>query len=278
MSKTQKNMNDQNLKVAVIQISSQLDYRENLNKIKAYLKEASENGAKAVFLPECFYTLSDGKNPSPYLVERDNEHFLNIQNLAKEFGVYLIGGSVAHKVEEGIKNRVYNFNPMGEVIGEYDKINLFSCDILKDGQRKKINEADIFSPGEKPLIIDVEGFKVGIAVCFDLRFPNLLLNYYREKVDILTFASAFTVPTGKAHWHTLLRARAIEGQCYVIAAGQCGQNNPNIRTFGHSLIVGPWGEICDDAGEDEGIIYSTLEKSQINETRSRIHVDLGQNY
>ena len=271
-------MSDQNLKIAVIQISSGLDYKANLLKIKTHLKNIKEEKIDLVFLPECFYSLSDGKAPSPYLVEEENEHFKNIQSLATEFGVYLVGGSVAYKDGENILNRSYNFNPRGEVIGIYDKINLFACDILKDGKRKKVNEGDIYTSGNTPKIIEVKGFKIGLAICFDLRFPNLLLNYYREKVDLLTFSSAFTVPTGKAHWHTLLRARAIEGQCYVVASAQCGQNHEKVRTFGHSLIVDPWGEVLGDAKDEEGVIVSTISKEKIEETRSRIQLDFGTSY
>lgn len=275
-------MNDQNLnstlKVAVIQISSTLDYKSNLKKIRSYLESIKEEAVEAVFLPECFYSLSDGSSPSPFLVDGENEHFQNIRALALDFGVYLIGGSVAVRHEGEIRNRAYNFDPSGNLIGKYDKVHLFACDILKDGKRKKVDEGDIYSSGSEPLIIDIKGFKVGVAICFDLRFPNFLLNYYRQNVDLLTFASAFTVPTGKAHWHTLLKARAIEGQCYVIAPGQCGQNHPKVSTFGHSLIVNSWGEILKDAKQEEGVIIETLSKSNIQETRSRIHRDLTPNF
>jgi len=188
-----------------------------------------------------------------------------------KYNAYLIGGSVSYLQDDKIYNRVLNFDPKGRLLETYDKVNLFACDILKDGERKKVDESLIFEAGHQPLIINVLGFKIGLAVCFDLRFPNFLLNYYRENCDIITFASAFTIPTGKAHWHTLVRARAIEGQCFVVASAQVGQNHPNVSTFGHSLIVSPWGEVIEDLGpSEEKIAIYELDHSQLVETRQRI--------
>lgn len=267
------------LKIAIIQLTSSLDYKSNLEKIQKFISSAKGEGAQAIFLPECFYSLSNGKEPSPFLVNESNEHFENIRKLAIENNVYLIGGSVAYQSEAGVLNRALNFSPTGDLIGHYDKINLFSCDIKsKDGTRKKVDEGIIYTSGSTPKIIEVEGFKIGLAICFDLRFSNLLLHYFRNKVDILTFPAAFTVPTGRAHWHTMLRARAIEGQCYVLAAAQCGENHPNIRTFGHSLAVNPWGEVMGDAGENEGYIIAELSKEDLQEYRSRMNLDESVNY
>jgi predicted amidohydrolase len=257
------------LKIGLIQISSTLDFKENLQKIKNYIQEAVDQGARAIFLPECFYSLSNGTEKSPYLVHESNEHYENIRSLATDFGVYLIGGSVSYIGETGTLNRVYNFDPQGKVLGIYDKVHLFACDITKNGKRKKVDEADIFVAGNKPCIVEVEGFKIGIGVCFDLRFSNFLENYFR-KVDIMTFASAFTVPTGKAHWHVLNRARAIEGQAYVVSAAQSGQNHPNVRTYGHSLVVNPWGEILADLEESEGCAVIEISRQEVVETRQKI--------
>ncbi|WP_412473770.1 nitrilase-related carbon-nitrogen hydrolase [Halobacteriovorax sp. YZS-1-1] len=263
------------LVVANIQVSSTLDYKSNLKKIKTYLTQAKEEGAQVAFLPECFYSISNGRAPSPYLVEWDNEHFDNIKQLAIDSGLFLIGGSVAFKTDKGILNKAINFDPQGNVIGSYDKCHLFSCDITTvdeqgNTKHKKINEGDIYIAGNDPLIIDVLGWKIGIAICFDLRYPSFLQYYYDKKVDLITFASAFTVPTGMAHWHTLLRARAIEGQCYVVASAQTGENNPGIHTFGHSLVINPWGEVLSDLKELEGVSIKRLKKSKISETRSRV--------
>jgi len=267
------------LKIGVIQLTSTLDYQSNLKKIQDYISKAKGEGAKAIFLPECFYSLSDGSAASPYLVHETNEHFENIRRLAIDNGVYLIGGSVAYKEGDKVLNRALNFNPSGELIGVYDKINLFACDIVsKDGTRKKVDEGIIYTSGDTPKIIEVEGFKIGLAICFDLRFSNLLLHYFKQEVDLLTFPAAFTIPTGRAHWHTLLRARAIEGQCYVVAAAQWGENHPNVKTYGHSLVVNPWGEILGDLGEGEGLEVLTLSKQTITDFRQRMILDRSVSY
>jgi predicted amidohydrolase len=257
------------MKIAVYQLCSQLDFKPNLEKINRAAAEASQAGAVALFLPECFYSMSDGSKPTPYLVEKNNEHFENIRSIARENKIYLLGGSVAY-FEQIVINRVLNFDDKGNELPHYDKMHLFSCDIIRDGKRKKIDEADIYTPGNKPQLLNIESWKIGLGVCFDLRYSEMAKRYHDEGAKILTFSSAFTVPTGKAHWHTLLRARAIESQCYVIAPAQWGRHNDKIQTYGHSLIVDPWGEVLADAGEGESLIYAELEAERIDQVRSMV--------
>ncbi|HXH74608.1 MAG TPA: carbon-nitrogen hydrolase family protein [Bacteriovoracaceae bacterium] len=260
------------MKIGVIQLQGVLEPVENLKKIKDFLKTASEEKAIAVFLPEVFYSISDGTKPTPYLVEGENEHFKAIQKLATDSGLYILGGSAATLVNGKIINRSYNFAPDGKLITHYDKINLFTCDLSGHPSNTVIDEGKIFSAGSEPKIMDLEGFKLGLAICFDLRFPELFRRYSSEGANILSISSAFTVPTGKAHWHTLVRARAIENQSYVVASAQWGQNNEKVSTYGHSLIVDPWGEVLADAGEGEKIIFATLDKDKLIQVRSRLNV------
>lgn len=261
------------MKVGVIQICSTLDFKENLAKINSFINEAKGKGAEAVFLPECFYSMSDGRTPTPYLVENKNEHYKNIQNLAKDNSIYVLGGSAATLDREGkIVNRCYNFSLTGEDLGVYDKINLFSCALKRSGGTKVINESDIYTPGDEPKLIEAMGIKIGLSICFDLRFPNIYRNYVLKGAELLTIGSAFTVPSGKAHWHTLVRARAIENQCFVIAPGQWGNHNERISTFGHSLVVDPWGEILIDLKEGEGVEVCDLDLDKIKIVRDSIKV------
>lgn len=257
------------MKVAVFQLCSELDYQPNLEKIKNAAKEAANAKAQILFLPECFYSMSDGSEPTPHLVNKENDHFKNIQKIAAENSIHLIGGSVAY-LEDKVINRVLNFDHEGKELPYYDKMHLFSCDITRDGKRKKINEADIYTPGNKPQMIDVLNWKIGLGVCFDLRYSEMAKNYRDQDAQILTYSSAFTVPTGKAHWHTLLRARAIESQCYVIAPAQWGRHNDKIQTYGHSLIVDPWGEVLADAGKGEKLIFAELDTERITQVRSMV--------
>ncbi|MFZ8934551.1 MAG: carbon-nitrogen hydrolase family protein [Bacteriovoracaceae bacterium] len=262
------------MKIGAIQICSVLDYKENLKKIKHYLKEAKELGVEYIFLPEVFYSMSDGQKMSPYLVEEGNEHYKNIQELAKKYELYLLGGSAAtvSSNKEKAYNRVYNFDPKGKDLGSYDKMNLFSCDIKKDGSEKRIDEGDTYLKGNTPKVIDVGDFKLGLSVCFDLRFPELYQNYVRMGAQVMTISSAFTKPTGAAHWHTLVKARAIECQCFVVACGQWGEHNEKMSTYGHSLIVGPWGEVLADAGEGEKLVTADIDLDQIQTVRHSVKV------
>lgn len=260
------------MRIAVLQMKSLEDFHENLKVVRSFAEKAANEKAKILFLPECFYSMSDGLKPTPFLVEDHNEHYQNISKIAKDYGLSLVGGSAATKLNGNVVNRAYNFDSQGQSLGHYDKINLFSCDIQKEGQRKSIDEADIYTPGNTPQLINVEGIKIGLGICFDLRYPEMARQYVREGAQLLTFASAFTVPTGKAHWHTLVRARAIENQCFVVAAAQWGRHNERIQTYGHSLVVDPWGDVLLDAEEGEGQYIIDLDMERIETVRKSVKV------
>jgi len=255
-----------NMKIGVIQICSALDYKKNLAKLAIFLQEAKEAKVEAVFLPETFYSISDGKKCTPYLVEEGNEHFKNIQNLAKKYSLYILGGSAATRVGDKVVNRNYNFDPEGLLIGIYDKRHLFSCDL----GTKVVDEGDLFAAGDKESLIEVGPLKIGLSICFDLRFPAVYQSYKKAGANLLTISSAFTVPTGKAHWHTLLRARAIENQCFVVAAAQWGKNNDKVETYGHSLIIDPWGEVLADACDGEKLIVADIDLLRVEKAAKAI--------
>lgn len=260
------------MKIAVIQLESKLDPEVNLATIRTFLKEAKEQKAEAVFLPEVFYSMSDGTKATPYLVEGHNQHYQNIQNLAKEFGIFLLGGSAATLVNGKIFNRNFNFAPNGTELSFYDKTHLFACDLSRDPSKKIVDEGVIYSAGNELKMLKFGEFTLGLGICFDLRFPEMFREYFNRGANVMTISAAFTVPTGKAHWHVLQRARAIENQSYVIASGQWGTHNEKMKTFGHSLIIDPWGEVLADAGEGEKIIFAELSMDRIKEIRSRLKV------
>lgn len=259
--------------VAALQMCSVLDFEINLKKIRGLLKEAKFLGATHVFLPEAFYSMSDGLEATPFLVEGfSGDHFENIKNLAVQSGLYILGGSAATKVDGKIYNRSYNFSPQGENLGNYDKINLFSCELEKNGETKKIDESIIYSAGSERKMIEAKELKIGLSICFDLRYPEMYRQYAREGVNVLSISSAFTIPTGKAHWHTLVRARAIENQCFVVASAQWGRHNDRIQTFGHSLIVSPWGDILGDAKDSERVVVAELDLDEMAKIRKSVKV------
>ncbi len=260
------------MRIAIFQFSGQLDPVHNMQKIEKAAREVKLEGAEALFLPECFYSMGDGVAPTPHLVSEKGGAFEKIQNVALQNQIYLLGGSVAYDRDGTVVNRALNFNPSGELISFYDKRHLFACDFLRNGKRKKINEGDIYQRGEKLLVDQISDLKIGYGICFDLRFPVQSWQLREKGANLLTYASAFTVPTGKAHWHTLLRARAIENQCFVIAAAQWGKHNSRLQSFGHSLAIDPWGEILCDLGEGEKWELVDLDLSKALEVRGQIKV------
>lgn len=261
------------MKIGVIQLQSVLDPAQNLKTIRTFLNEARAEGAKAVFLPEVFYSMSDGTRPTPYLIDGKNEHYEAIRKLALEdSGLYILGGSAATNMNGKVVNRSYNFAPDGTELMTYDKMNLFAVDLSKTASNTVVDEARVYTAGNTPKMLSLEGFSIGLSICFDLRFPELFRSYSASGANVLSISSAFTVPTGKAHWHTLLRARAIENQSYVVASAQWGQHNEKLSTFGHSLVIDPWGEVLVDAAEGEKIVYADLSLEKIEAVRARMNV------
>jgi predicted amidohydrolase len=237
-----------------------------LETIRGLLKDAKAQGAEAFFMPEVFYSMSDGITPTPYLVAEGNEHYKEIQKLSTDFQMAQIGGSAATLLNGKVVNRAYNFDKNGKDLGHYDKINLFACD-LPD---KKISEAKNYTAGSEYKMVEYNSTKIGLGICFDVRFSEQALFYRNQGAHVLTYPAAFTVPTGKAHWHTLLKARAIENQCFVIASAQYGYHNEKIQTYGHSLIIDPWGEILVDLKEGVGVGVAELDLEKINYIRHSV--------
>jgi len=258
------------MKIAILQMTSVLEPEVNLATIDRYAKEAAASGAKALFLPETFYSFA---HKTPHLVKEGDKSYEAIRAIAKNNQIYLIGGSASTLVAGKVVNRAFNFSSSGEDLGHYDKINLFSCEIIRDGKTiKKVDEGEAFVAGNKRHTVTVGNWKIGETICFDLRFSELYKEYRELGCHLMTIASAFTVPTGRAHWHTLVRARAIESQCYVVAVGQYGKHNETTETFGHSLVVDPWGEIVVDAKETIGLHYADLDLNKITEVRQAVHM------
>lgn len=249
------------LKIAIAQMNSQHDFETNYTQLIEFLKQAKSQGAQALFLPEMFLSLSAG-GPEP--IPLDSPEFLG--SLAKEYSLAILGGSCAYLEEDRLLNRSFNFDEQGNDLGHYDKMHLFKC----NHPEIVFDESTVYSNGNRPKIIEWNDLKIGLSICFDLRFSGLYEYYRAQKCDLISISSAFTKPTGVAHWHTLVRARAIETQSFVIASNQWGRHNDKVETFGHSLVVNPWGEILADLGE--GVKLETLEidLDQIQEARSRI--------
>lgn len=253
-------------RVGIVQMCSAVDPRFNIAALQSYLQEAKEQKAKAVFLPEGFYTLSDGKRKSPFAMDEKND-WQSIAQLAKTYGLALVGGSSGTYSGQKTFMRSRNYNEKGELLGVYDKINLFKY----QGKDRVADETQVYSKGKSLCSFDLGPFHLGMTICFDLRFPELFRAYHRKGVNLFSCSSAFAVSTGEKHWHVLLRSRAIENQSYVVAAAQSGTHASKIKTYGHSLIVNPWGEVIVDMKTEEGIAFADLDIKEVHRARTRLN-------
>ncbi len=258
------------MKAAAIQLCSRSDRKTNLKQTGELLTKAAANGCNFTLLPENFSFMGEDENEKLAMAE-DPSHsevlsFLSEQAQAHQ--MLIVGGTVPLQSSE--KNKVRNacpvFSPMGKLLTIYDKIHLFDVDL---GTEMHCESATV-EAGEMPESASVNGWKIGLSICYDLRFPELYRHYSSIGCNILTIPAAFTVPTGRAHWEVLLRARAIENQAYVIAAGQSGADPGGRKTWGHSMIIDPWGDILATLGDEEGIITAELSLNKVKEIREAL--------
>lgn len=255
---------------AVIQMNSQPDRQHNFGQAASLINKASNAGAQFVSLPENFALLGDfdSRMQQADVISKEAEDFL--QQAASEHSIYLLGGSFPVPAYEGkVLNRSLLLNPKGEVIGKYDKIHLFDVD-LDDGESYR--ESDYVEPGKgKPVVVESKEIgNIGLSICYDLRFPELYRQLSSNGAQLLMVPSAFTQTTGRVHWEVLLRARAIENTCYVLAPAQTGRHGKKRQTYGHSMIIDPWEKILAEGGTEAQVIMAELDKQAINKARKSI--------
>ena len=257
-------------KAAAIQLNSQPYLDLNLEISYKCIKEAAGEGARLVGLPENFSFLGDlpAKMEQAVTISKQTEPFL--KEAAEEFGIYLLGGSYPVPTNSGkLLNRSLLLDPKGNIIATYDKIHLFDVDLEND---ESYRESDYVEGGTpKPVLADTGDMGIiGLSVCYDLRFPELYRQLSAEGAELLTVPSAFTKTTGKDHWFPLLRARAIENTCYLFAPAQTGTHGEKRMTYGHSLIIDPWGRVLADGGEEPGITYAEIDADVLKQVRTSI--------
>src|SRR5687768_11189075 len=246
------------------------DLAANLASVKTMAREAARGGARFVMTPE--YTLmmdGSGRTMRERALNADGAPALpELQALARELSVWLLVGSLTLKTDgERIANRSYLLAEDGRVVAHYDKIHMFDV-TLPDG--KVIRESSAYCPGERAVVADTPWGKLGLTVCYDLRFPQLYRTLARAGARYLSIPSSFQRATGKVHWHTLLKARAIENACFVFAPAMCGEHPGNRTTYGHSLVVDPWGEVLADGGEAPGIVYADIDPARVDKVRGML--------
>ena len=257
-------------RVALLQMQTGNDLAQNLESVEAMTREAARNGAQFVLTPE--YTLMmDGSGRvmrDRALAADGGEPLARLRALARELSIWLLAGSLTLKTEsDRIANRSYLLGADGRIVASYDKIHMFDV-TLPDG--KVIRESSAYCPGDRAVVAETPWGMLGLTVCYDLRFPQLYRALARAGALYLTIPSSFQRATGKIHWHTLIKARSIENACFVFAPAMCGEHPSNRSSYGHSLVVDPWGEVLADGGETPGIVYADVAPARVSEVRAML--------
>ena len=259
------------MRIACIQINSDDDMTVNILKTALLVEEAVQAGAQFVALPENVFFMDASTKDKPCVLYSEEEHpgILAASKMARLHGIWLLVGSVAVKVGNSGKsvNHSLLFSPTGDKAAYYDKIHLFDVE-LPGGE--VYTESARMLHGSEAVLTSMSGAKLGMTICYDVRFPHLYRTLAKAGAHILAIPAAFTATTGEAHWHVLLRARAIETGCFVIAPAQTGTHPGNRKTFGHSLIIDPWGVVLADGGVEEGVVMSDIDLDMVSQVRARI--------
>lgn len=266
-------------RVAAIQMVSTKDIDANLREAGELLQQAADRGASVAVLPENFAVLSTHQMLECGRAESGQEPVIRafLAKQAKRLGLWIVGGSMpladrpgGTAIEARVRASCLVFDDQGREVVRYDKIHLF--DAMVEDAHGQYRESDTFEPGDQVVTVETPAGKLGVAICYDLRFPELFRALRAEGVDWVCLPSAFTWQTGEAHWHALIRARAIENQVAVVAAGQGGQNSERRRTYGHSLICDPWGQVVSELAEGPGVVVADLDRDQLGQLRKRMPV------
>lgn len=270
------------MRIAAIQMVSGFELEDNLAQAKALVVEAAQKGAELVVLPEMFAVFGGGDQRAVGAAEADAGGPIRtfLSSLAKQCGVYLVAGTIPTiaasdcqrnpQLSDRVYAACYCYDSQGRECGRYDKAHLFDADVAD--QQGSYRESDTFAPGNFPGVFDSPWGKFGVAVCYDLRFPE----YCRRLIDagcrFVVVPAAFTYATGQAHWQLLLRSRAVENLCFMIGAAQGGQHSTRRRTWGQSCIINPWGEVLAELAEGEGTVVADLDFAYQDECRQQLPV------
>lgn len=267
--------------VAAIQMVSTPRVEENLERMAYWVAEAAAKGAELVLLPEYFCLMGAEQDKvrhrEPFGLTERSPIQRALSAVAARHGLWLVGGTVPLVADapDRVRNTVLVFDPQGEIRARYDKIHLFA---FQKGS-ESYDEAKTIEPGLQPVVCETPAGRTGLSVCYDLRFPEL----YRAMLplDLILMPAAFTYTTGKAHWELLLRARAVENQCYLLASAQGGTHENGRRTWGHSMLIDPWGEVISVLPEGEGLVIGKVDQNRMAEIRLNLpalrHRVIGEN-
>jgi predicted amidohydrolase len=264
------------MKAALVQLNVTDDPARNLAGTVGMVRDAADKGARFVLTPEVTNCVSTSREHQRAVLtdEADDRTLAALRDVARDKAIWLLIGSLGLKtddVDRRFANRSFMIDPTGQVVARYDKIHMFDVDI---DATESYRESASYRPGDKAVVADTDFGKVGMTICYDMRFPMLYQALASAGANILTMPAAFSPVTGAAHWHTLLRARAIETGCFVLAPAQTGEHlsetNQTRFTYGHSLAVAPWGEVILDAGETPGVYLFEMDMDRLAEARRRV--------
>lgn len=260
------------MRIALYQAQTGIDPAANAAQLVDAVNQAADGDAEILFTPEMSGLLDrDRERSRPHLRDESSDTVLAaVRKAAANRGMWVHLGSLALSGERDdgrLVNRGFLIDGSGEIRARYDKIHLFDVD-LPTGESWR--ESASYAPGERPVVAETPAGALGLSICYDLRFPDLYRELTGAGATILAIPAAFTVPTGEAHWHVLMRARAIEAGVFVVAAAQTGRHEDGRETYGHSLVVGPWGEVLLDMGSEPGIGFAEIDPAQVEEVRQRL--------
>ena len=256
-------------RAACIQNTATRDIEANIDWVCARIDEAATAGAEFIALPETVGLIEpvNEQIPAATYTEADDIGLAAFRRRAREHGVIILVGSQLILEHEKIFNRCFLIDASGDIRARYDKLHMFDIE-LKNGEAYR--ESDAIEPGDKAVLVETSLGRLGLSICYDLRFGALYRALAHAGAQFITIPAAFTQTTGQAHWHTLVRARAIETGAFIIAPNQCGHHADKRYSFGHSLIIDPWGEILADGGAEPGVIYADIDLDRVQQARDRI--------
>lgn len=254
-------------KVGIVQMEVGSNKYKNIEKASSMIREAANNGAELVILPEIFICPYNNQCFSQYAEEFPGESSLAMMKVAKENNIYLLAGSIPERSDNNIYNTSYFYNREGSLIAKHRKMHLFDINI-EGGQ--KFKESDILTPGDDFTVVDTDLGKIGIAICYDVRFPEYFRAMSMLGAELVLLPAAFNMTTGPAHWEMSIRMRAVDNQIYMIAAAPARNENSSYVSYAHSMIVNPWGTVEAIAGTDEKIIYSEVNRDKVSKVRNEL--------
>jgi len=262
------------MKIAVLQMTAGIDPADNARTLVQAVRDAKAGGAEMLFTPEMSNMIDRNRARAAVTIRSEGEDpvLAEVRAAAAQHGLWVHLGSLAVRgdaPDAKWRNRAFVIAPDGSIAARYDKIHLFDVD-LASGESWR--ESAVYEGGKQAVAVRLPEAVLGLSICYDIRFSAVFSALSRAGADIIAVPAAFTVPTGQAHWHVLLRARAIENACFVVAAAQTGEHEDGRSTYGHSLVIDPWGEVLLDMGEEPGLGFAEFDLARIADVRARVPV------